>query len=273
LADSREAPLAGKRIVVTRAVEQSGELVRALESRGAQVVLFPMIRFAPPEDWGPVDRALSRRNDFSAVLFLSANAVRYVFERCRHLAVKFAPGDAPGPFIAAVGPATAQAIIDEGSRADYVGRDRTGELLVRELRPQLENRAVLLPRSDRRDAALSLALRDAGVRVTEIVAYRTMMPEARDEQLAEQIRHAEVDVIVFASPSAVRNFAVIVGADHVKKISKRVQFAAIGRTTAKALRDARLPVAIEAEESSAKGLADAIARFYEMHAQTMRHSQ
>jgi uroporphyrinogen III methyltransferase/synthase len=272
LADSREAPLAGKRIVVTRAVEQSGELVRALESRGAQVVLFPLIRFAPPEDWGPVDQALSRLNDFSAVLFLSANAVRYVFERCRHLAVKFAPGDAPGPFIAAVGPATAQAIIDEGSRADYVGRD-PAELLVRELGPQLENRAVLLPRSDRGDAALSLALRDAGARVTEIVAYRTMMPEAPDEQLAGQIRHAEVDVIVFASPSAVRNFAVIVGADDVKNISKRVQFAAIGRTTAKALRDARLPVAIEAEESSAEGLADAIARFYDMHAQTMRHSQ
>lgn len=258
---SRKPPLAGKRIVATRAAEQAGELVRELNARGAEVVLFPMIRFAPPEDWAPLDEALRRLQEFSVVLFLSANAVRYVFQRGRELGVGFAK-QAGRPFVAAVGPTTARALEEESLPADYVGRDRTGETLVKELGPRLREGAVLLPRSDRGTDGAPLALREMGARVTEVVAYRTMSPERVDASVADKVRRGEVDVVMFASPSAVQNFVTVLGADEAARIAKTVQFAAIGPTTAQALREAKLPVTVQAAESSAHGLADALERFY-----------
>jgi uroporphyrinogen-III synthase len=262
LADERRPSLAGKCIVATRAPEQAGELVRELNARGAEVLLFPMVRFAPPEDWVPLDQVLLRLGEFGVVIFLSANAVRYVFERCRHLGVKFGAGQGARPFVAAVGLTTERALTEEGTRADYVGSDRTGESLARELMPRIAKSSVLLPRSDRRNEAVPLALREMGASVTEVIAYRTTLPDHIDEAAVERIRRGAVDVVMFASPSAVQNFVATVGGDDVAKIAKRVHFAVIGPTTAQSLRDANLPVAIEAAESSAHGLADAIERFY-----------
>jgi uroporphyrinogen-III synthase len=72
--------------------------------------------------------------------------------------------------------------------------------------------------------------------------------------------------MIFASPSAVRNFAALLGPDSVAKVAQQIEFAAIGPTTTEALREAGLRVAMEAAESSPEGLADAIERFYEWRA-------
>lgn len=260
MADERKPPLAGKCVVATRAPEQAGELVRELNARGAEVLLFPTVRFAPPEDWTPVDQALQRLGEFGIVIFLSANAVRYVFEHCRHLGVKF--GQAGRPFVAVVGPTTERALIEEGSRADYVGSDRTGESLAKELRARVAKTSVLLPRSDRGNEAISLALREMDASVTEVIVYRTTLPDNIDDDVVERIRRGGVDVVMFASPSAVQNFVTIIGGENVAKVAKRLHFAAIGPTTAQSLRDVNLTVAIEAMEPSAHGLAESIERFY-----------
>src|SRR5580700_3787517 len=73
--------LAGKRIVITRAPEQAGELVSALESLGAQVFLLPTVRFAPPESPAELDAALERLTEFDWILFTSQNAVRFFGRR------------------------------------------------------------------------------------------------------------------------------------------------------------------------------------------------
>src|SRR5271170_7430849 len=78
-------PLAGKRIVVTRAPAQAGELTRALEGMGAEVLLLPMVAFAPPEDWNPVDAILRNWERFDWVLFTSQNAVRFLRGRVTQL--------------------------------------------------------------------------------------------------------------------------------------------------------------------------------------------
>ena len=69
-------PLAGKRVVVTRAEEQSQELVDALENLGAEVLLMPTVSFAPPEDSTELDAALRSKKDLDWILFTSQNAVR-----------------------------------------------------------------------------------------------------------------------------------------------------------------------------------------------------
>src|SRR5207302_5163971 len=101
-------PLRGRRIVVTRAREQAGELVRALEERGAEVVLAPTIRIEPLADLEPLRRALARLADYRWTVFTSQNTVQVVLERLS------AWGHSPSVFVqtrvAAIGPATADAL-------------------------------------------------------------------------------------------------------------------------------------------------------------------
>ncbi|HXJ18336.1 MAG TPA: uroporphyrinogen-III synthase [Candidatus Polarisedimenticolia bacterium] len=266
---SAEKLLAGKRIVVTRAPEQAQDLVRALERLGAEVILLPMVAFAPPQDSGPLDRALRGLSGFDWVLFTSQNAVRFFSRRMSELGLERNPPHSAAPRMAAVGSATAAAVAKEGFHVDYVARNTTGESLARELRSSLVGRKALLPRSDRADARLPAALRESGADVSEVIAYRTAAPEALDPAIVARIRGGEVDVIAFASPSAFHNLSAAMGSNsELVALSTHVRFAAIGSSTARAMREAGVAVEIEASEASAAGLARAVAKYYESRAAT-----
>jgi len=264
-----DKPLAGKRIVVTRAAEQSVELVRTLENLGAEVALLPVVAFAPPEDCSAVDEALRNLNRFDAILFLSRNAVRYVSQRCRALGMVRETLGSSNRLIAAVGPATAAEAEKEGLRVNFIAENRTGESLVHELRERITGRCVLLPRSDRGGAGVPSALRDAGATVTEVIAYRTVAPEHLDPAIVRRIRRGEVDSVVFASPSAFRNFSDSIGGEAVNKISGSVHFAAIGPTTARAIRESGARVDIEVTDGTSIGvpsIGGALAQFFQERA-------
>ena len=157
-------------------------------------------------------------------------------------------------------------------RVEYVAQTQTGESLAAELRDSVRGRQVLLPRSDRVDDRLPSALREAGATVHEVTAYRTLRPETLDPEILARLRRAEIAAIVFASPSAFHNLAAFVPSAELAALSNQVQFAAIGSTTARALREAGVRVAIESNDSSSAGLADAIAKYYQRQASTVRHA-
>jgi uroporphyrinogen-III synthase len=261
-----QKPLAGKRIVLTRSREQARELVQALERSGAEVLLLPTVAFAPPEDCTRLDEALHHLDRFGTILFLSQNAVRYVLSRCRELGIQYKAFHLPGRVVAAVGPATAKAAAQEGLHVDYVAKSHTGESLVDELRDSLAGRSVLLPRSNLGDDRVRNALRAAGAHVTEVIAYRTIAPQSMDSGVLGFIRRGEADVIFFASSSAFQNLANSIGSAKLAALSQRVRFAAIGPTTAKAIREAGARLAIEVGDlapSGAEGIADAIVAHYQ----------
>ncbi len=264
--DAHEKPLAGKRIVVTRAPDQAGELVRTLEHMGAEIVALPAVAFESPVDSKPLDRALGELRSFDWVIFTSQNAVRFVALRLEQLGI-------PPTIrrVAVVGPATEEAARLQGFHVDYVATNHTAHALARELRESLAGGKVLVPRSDRAGDHIAVALREGGAQVTDVVAYRTVAPEAPDQAVLDRIRAAEIDVTIFASPSAFHNLDSFLGAGELVKLAEHVQFAAIGPTTAKAMREAGVRVHIEAEEASAAGLADAIAKYYHERPAAPRH--
>lgn len=295
---SASQPLKGKRVVITRASEQSAGLVEALEQLGAEVLSMPTVEFAPPEDTSPLDAAIARLSAFDWILFTSQNAVRFFAERARIGTKASATGGAsrensrvivpkagpqtvpetmskttPNPIpnatvkIGAVGPATAEAAIQEGFRVDYVATNHTGESLARELSasasPITRGSKILLPRSDRADERLPSALRQAGACVTEVIAYRTSAPRKVDPQILSHVKQAEVDAIIFASPSAFQNLCAFIPVAELAKLSTQVRFAAIGPTTSSAIKAAGAQVGIESADASSSALATAIADFYQ----------
>jgi len=266
LGTGKQSPLEGRRVVVTRAAEQAQELVRELEGLGAEVLSLPTVGFREAEDFAPLDEALREIANFDWVLFTSQNAVRFFAKRCRALGLDPANLQSEGSRVAAVGPATAKAARDEGFRVYWIASRFRGEALARELQEDVAGKKVLLPRSDRAADELPGALRAAGAVVRDVVAYCTVVPAASDGDALAKIRGGEADVIAFASPSAFHHFVDLVGAEKLPGVAERVKFAAIGPTTAGAIREAGLPVEIEAAEATSAGLARAIANYFEQNA-------
>ncbi len=250
-------PLEGKRVVVTRAPEQSRRLARALEDFGAQIVYLPAIEFAEPEDFAPLDRAIESLERFHWIVFTSANAVRFFARRAQTLGRRISGDGAARPKVAAVGSATAEAAKIAGLTVDCTARRATGAELAAELGNRVRGQRVLLPASDRAREELPRALAAAGAEVVAAVAYRTIVTAADDSSL-ELLRRGAADVVTFASPSAFLSLAEQLGREALGKFV----LAAIGPTTARAIRAAGLPVAIEARESGTAGLAKAIAEYF-----------
>lgn len=264
MATAEQAPLAGKRIVVTRAPQQAGELIGELERLGAEVLALPAVTFADPADPAPLDQAIRSLGSFDWIVFTSQNAVRFFVKRCRLLGqMQTGGGGTPAqPLVAAVGPATAEAAQKEGLRVDYVAGQFRGQALAEELRARVAGKRVLLPRSDLARDDLPAALRSSGAEVTDVIAYHTGAPDSFDRNASEAIRRGDVDVVSFLSPSAFHHLVEEVGLETLRQIAGRVALAAIGPVTAGAIRETGLPVEIEARQSTAASLVTAITRYF-----------
>lgn len=250
MADVPPSPLAGKRIVITRAALQSSELFEKLSSSGAIPVLLPLVSFAAPEDYGPLDAALLQWRRFDWVMFTSAYAIQAVLVRAaRHGRTL----TSHSPKIAVVGPATRDKATRAGFSVEHMAQTHLGVALAEELEDRLSGKRVLLPRSDRANPDLPTALRKLGAHVTEVIAYRTVRPSDADQERLARVARGEADAILFFSPSAVHSFIELSGRQQLKSLQDRVAMAAIGPVTAGALREAgvhRIVIAVEASASA-----------------------
>src|SRR2546430_11728947 len=108
----RTNALQGRRVVVTRAREQAGDLARALEAEGAEAVLAPVIRIQPLEQLGALRAALTGLSAYRWVVFTSQNAVQIVFDRL--VAWGLTPRVFSTTAVAAIGSSTADALTLRG---------------------------------------------------------------------------------------------------------------------------------------------------------------
>src|SRR5207244_5361832 len=111
-------PLAGRRVVITRAAAQASAFAQLLSAAGADVFEAPTIAIGPPDSWGPLDAALERLGTFQWVVFTSVNGVAMVGARLADRGLGWTA--LAGARAAAIGPATAAALEACGGRADVV---------------------------------------------------------------------------------------------------------------------------------------------------------
>ena len=254
----RGAPLAGRRLLVTRRPEQSSALVMRLQALGATVVETPSIAVALPEDTRALDEALASVDAYDWLIFTSTNAVRFVVQRVEALALD---GDLRqcSACLACVGPATAGVLSEAlgGRRVDLVpATDFRAEGLLASFAEigWPAGQRCLLPLGDRARDLLAQGLRDHGAQVDAVVAYRTVMPPGLAEQIAERLAGG-IDLALFASPSAVENFVAAAGAR-----ASALPSAVMGPVTEAAARSAGLDVRAVASPSTVDGLIAAVVR-------------
>jgi uroporphyrinogen-III synthase/uroporphyrinogen III methyltransferase/synthase len=243
-------------VVVTRARGGEDALSARLRELGAAVREVPSVRFAPPADSAPLDAALGDLGRFDWAVFASATAVERTVARLRALGRD--PAALAALRLAAVGPATAERLAREVREPDLVPAEATGERMAAALAARVRGKRVLVPRPAEGRPELVAGLAAAGAEVTAVEAYRTLPAEAEAiAPLAGWIERGEVDAVAFASPSAVK--AVVGGLGGRARLLGRVALAAIGPTTATALREAGLAVAVLPARYTGADLADAVA--------------
>jgi uroporphyrinogen-III synthase len=233
--EKNHKPLAGKRVVVTRALEQSQSLVDALRGAGAEPVLLPLVAFAPADNLAEFDACLRNSTRFDWVFFTSQNALRAVQQRCVALELPLDKVFADMK-IAAVGPATAEAVTAAGLLVNFISRIHTGVALAEELSAETQKKRVFLPRSDRANPDLIEVLNLHGWQVTPVVAYKTVSPNSDSPDLQESRLLGDADALLFFSPSAVHHLRDLLGAQRFRDLSLQSVFVAIGPVSGTALK-------------------------------------
>ena len=259
-------PLFGKRILVTRPREQAAELVELLESTGAEAIEAPLLRIAPPEDYGPLDDACARAGTFDWIVFSSANAVDAFIERLLRT-----PHDLRvlgGVRLCVVGPATAERLARHGLKVDLTPSEYRAEAVLRALSEigDVRGLKILMPRADIGRELLAEELRKQGAEVTEAIAYRTIVAEPEREgepDIYRMLLERRIDVVTFTSASAVRGFVKVLGAEPAADLLRTTVVASIGPVTAEAAAQCKIGTTIVPEHYTIPALVDAIVDYFE----------
>jgi uroporphyrinogen III methyltransferase/synthase len=247
-------PLFGKRVLVTRSREQASALSERLRELGAEPLEYPAIEIAPPKDMTPLDEAIATLSAYDWLVFTSANGVRALVDRMSEKGMDI---EALGrPKIAAIGPATAQALQRYDLRVDYMPEVYLAEEIAAGI-GDVAGQRILLPRVERAPKHLARALRAKGAAVDEVTAYRTVAVGAPDE-LKALLKDGQIDIVTFTSSSTVRNLVANLPGPTPATLLSRCLVACIGPVTARTAQDLGLRVDVLAQKHTIAGLVEAI---------------
>ena len=257
-------PLLGRSVVVTRAREQASGLAARLAELGAEVIQFPTIDIKPLDDSAEVDAAVRGLKGYDWLIFPSANGVKCFWDR---LEAQGLDARALASLqVAAIGPATAQAVRAHGVAPDFVPEAYIAESVAKGLIEKgVDGKKVLLPRAREAREVLPEELRKAGADVRVLPVYETVPAAARRDDVLQRLEAGTLDVVTFGSSSTVDNFFAQIPADVVKAQpeGKRVKLASIGPVTTKTLAKHGFACDIQPEDFTIPALVKALVAYYE----------
>jgi uroporphyrinogen III methyltransferase/synthase len=271
-------PLLGLRVLNTRPLPQAGELSWRLMALGAEPVELPTTQIVPVADSAPLDAVINRLAyaegngpAYDWIIFSSANGVSFFINRI------FALGHDVRALarvkLAAVGRATAEALLEYGLVADFIPTRYAGRDIAAEI-GNVTGQRMLLPRSDDPWAALigapsrygagkaSLveALHDRGALVETVAAY-AIRPAEPDPVALSALLNGCLEVTTFTSPSSLTSLTEMLNSRPLADVLSPLTVACIGPTTADAAHDLGVRVDIVAEEHTIEGLVDTLVKW------------
>ena len=251
-------PLMGKKIVVTRARDQAGQLTALLESNGAEVIELPFIEVQPDFDPTQLTEILAGIAIYEWIIFTSVNGVKSFFD----LFYK-AFGDIRclGPMrIAAVGAATAREIEKHHLKVDLVPEKANGDALATTF---IKNEGIesiqmlVVTGNQNREALVQRLETEGGAIVDTLPLYKTSKTDLSEHHAAERFRKEGADAVLFTSSSTVKSFVDQAAALTLEPDAIKPSFGSIGPLTTKTLKELSLPVGFESKHASLDHFVDA----------------
>ena len=255
---AHEAPLAARRVLVTRAAHQAGKLSAALRALGLSPVEVPVLEIRPPASYEPMDAALRNLAAYHWLILTSANTVAALAARAQTLSLNL-PALAAHVKIATIGSATAQAATDAGLPPALLPKAYVAESLVESLGPHAAGSRILLARAAIARDVIPDALRAAGATVDVVDAYQNAIPAAAPAQLRAALQQG-IAAATFTSSSSVTHLADVAREAGLAFPFAGVPAISIGPITSQTLREYGWPPAAEANPHDIPALAAAVAR-------------
>lgn len=251
-------PLAGKRIVVTRARSQASSLVAALTELGADVIELPTIEIVPLESYEALDETLRSLARYEWLIVTSVNTARVIGERLAVLEVD--PAECCGLRTVAIGSATARAMLEQGMTADIVPKQYVAESLVAELFDQVSGSRILLARASIARDVIPDELTRRGAVVDVVDAYRTVIPDDAIDRVREAFSDPSrlPDAVTFTSSSTVKHFFRLWQDAGFARVPEGIAALSIGPITSGTLREYGWEPAVEAERHDVEGMTAAL---------------
>jgi hydroxymethylbilane synthase len=209
-----QTPLHDYRVLIARATRSHAELVKALQTLGAQVVNCPTVRVSDPASWEPLDKALVHLSWYQWLTFASAPSVAYFLRRFDQLGHRRAEIEAR--HLCAIGAQTAARLAQAGLQCDLVLDRFTAECLAETVqerfgrRERLRGASLLLLASQRLCAELRPALNKFDLYVEAVETYGLGFSETGSAELMTELQAAAFHYVIFNGESSVENLAAVV---------------------------------------------------------------
>jgi len=250
-------PLFGRRVAVTRARDQSGELRRRLEELGAEVIELPLLEIRPHRDRETTVDVMTELGKYDWIVFTSANGVRHFFDL---LFKGFRDIRALGVMrVACIGEATAAAVRALHLEVEICPETATAEALAEAMiaTGSLDNAMVLVITGNLNRDTLVKKLEGARAIVDRLQVYENVRTDLAGDPAAKEFRRRGADAILFASASAVRAYAAQKAVAPAPG-ARRPLAGSIGPMTTDAMRAEELTVDFEASEATLDALVAAL---------------
>jgi uroporphyrinogen III methyltransferase/synthase len=248
-------PLFAQRIVVTRPHDHGMVSSGVLESLGAEVLLAPTVAIGPVADSAALDAAINRLAEYDWLVFTSANGVRFFVQRLiqqnedlrvlGHLK------------LAAIGPATAQALAQLHLRADLVPTTFRSEALAELLGKVARHQRILLARADRGRPILKEELAKLAD-VDQVPVYHHHDADTLPPVVIERILNGTIDWITLTSSAITVALHELLPRRAREQVGRTIRLASLSPVTSETAQKLGWSVAVEASEYTWTGLVRAL---------------
>ncbi len=228
-------PLFGKKVITTRALDQSETLFEKLITEGAEILPFQTFTTEPVILTKNELLEIKAKN-FDWIIFTSQNGVRYFF-------LQLFNNDLDSRFfnnakIAVLGEKTALEIKKYGIIPDFVPSRYNSNAFIEEYSKNydISNNSILRIKGNFDKDPISDFLSKSSKKFETLIVYRINRVYPTEEE-KEKIAKSNADAVVFTASSTVENFFEILGNNIAKNIIEKAKVFAIGPMTAESLKN------------------------------------
>ncbi|NTW69100.1 MAG: uroporphyrinogen-III synthase [Chlorobiaceae bacterium] len=242
-----------KTVLVTRPKQQAASFVKELEQYGLNSFVFPTIEIRPVSGWKVPDLSL-----FDGVFFTSPNSVGFFMDRLL--------SESPEELehlqklkVWAVGKTTSGDLAVHGVKTQPVPKIADAVTLMEEIGNEaIAGRTFLFLRGSLSLGTIPDVIKKRGGDCVELTVYENLPPSLEETaKVKALLEGGSLSCLSFTSPSTAINFFEALHSTH---LPSGVLVAAIGTTTASALKKLGVQVDVIPESFDGPGFAKAIAK-------------
>ncbi len=254
-------PLAGKRIITTRAIDQSESLFTRLLDEYAAPIVFQSIKTSRINPYVDM-KSFFNNNQFDWLFFTSENGVRHFFDILKDN--KLDTRALGGTKIAAIGSGTALKLNEFNIFPDFVPKKFTSASLLEEmpLSFALKSKKILRVKGDFDRDQLSDGLKQLGAKLTTLNVYKIQKDNPPQDTIDDIIKNG-ADCCMFTSVSTVNNFFDTMG-DFAEKLlnSGKTIPLSIGPVTSQCLKEKGIKNILETDTHTIDGMIEKMKSYF-----------